>query len=92
MLEKSKYKVFLIKLEKLNEDKTLSALSNFCDERIEVSNTNRASQKWYSGVYKDFKNNIKPTENFLDKIYSTKTCQHFYSEQEINLLKDKYLN
>ena len=81
IIKKGKYEIFVYKLEKVKD--ILQPLSEFCGTNIVLTSTNRGDQKWYSSIYQDFKLNYKPSKTYLDSLYDTKLCKHFYTEEEI---------
>jgi len=59
-------------------------ISNFCDlETFTLKNRNVSSTKEYASNYKDFKNNIKFSTAYLNKLYGSKYAQHFFTEKHI---------
>ena len=58
------------------------------DEFLNISNftlfpQNIGSSKWYADLYRQTLSQINIPEHLLDKIYSSRYSQHFYSEKEL---------
>ena len=80
----------IIKLEKLN--RLEKVIANFVDdENFKLINHNFSADKWFQPVYNDFKVNVKFDADYVGKMYSSKFMQHFYSIEEIQKYKDKFL-
>jgi Putative capsular polysaccharide synthesis protein len=80
----------IIKLEKLNGlEKVIADFVG--NEEFKLINHNISSEKWFNPIYKEFKANIKFDADYVDKIYSSKFMQHFYSSEEISEFKNKFL-
>ena len=56
-----------------------------------VNNINNGFQKWYSEKYIGFLKEPVP-EWYINMMYDTKLMRHFYSKDEIDCFKKKYLN
>ncbi|MEL6606247.1 MAG: putative capsular polysaccharide synthesis family protein [Cyanobacteria bacterium J06614_10] len=57
-------------------------------ERLMVSNT--TTQKKTGELYKKVKQSIKFTRDFLDQLYSSKYCRHFYTDEELDMFKRRW--
>jgi hypothetical protein len=88
--EFDKYKILLMKLEHLNE-----CFHEAAGQFLEVDtctpiDTNVGEQKKYAQLYQIVKKQIKFPEKLLDEIYSYKFPRHFYSIDEIEVLKKRW--
>ena len=67
-------------------------LGNFLNiGKLELVSSNVGTDKWYSEMYKRFKRNFKPTEEYLNIMYDSKYIKHFYTDKEIESFKNKWL-
>ena len=57
---------------------------------LEWKNENIGEKKQYAAIYKEFKSRIKLSEQYVDEMTSSKYCRHFYSQEEIDLMKKRW--
>lgn len=82
--------ILLLKVEKLDKlEKIIRKFTNY--DEFNLFSSNSASNKWYSDIYDDFKKNVKFEKKLIDKIYSTRYSNHFYTEAEVNHFKHKWI-
>ena len=60
--------------------------------KVKLKNKNVGSLKGYNSEYKDFINKIKLNENYVNKMLKSKFVEYFYTNEEISLMKKKWLN
>ena len=66
-------------------------ISAFCDlESFTLKNRNISSTKKYAANYKEFKNNIKFSKEYLNRLYNSKYAQHFFTEKHIKNQYEKW--
>ena len=88
--EGKKADVLLIRLEDLN-DCAAEAFKEFLNiDSLTLVSANVGGQKDYADIYRAVKDSIVFPEAYLDKIYSSKFAQHFYSEAEIEKFRAKW--
>jgi hypothetical protein len=75
-----KYEVLVIEMNKIQD--LTSVIEDFCDQSVVINSANRGGRKWYGSVYKDFKNDFKPSEKYLSIIKSSKFYTHFYKGEK----------
>ena len=56
-----------------------------------LENNNEATQKYYSEAYKQFKKQIRFSEEYIENLYSHRFCTHFYTPEELQLSKERWL-
>ncbi|WP_431800859.1 putative capsular polysaccharide synthesis family protein [Halobacillus andaensis] len=89
VIEKGNVEVLLLTMEKLNEAEQI--IRGFLDmEEFTLTNENMGEQKWYQSVYKEFKQKIQPSEEYLNALYDSKYMKHFYTNDEVETFKGKY--
>jgi hypothetical protein len=82
--------VLLIRLEDLDRCAP-EAFKEFLDiDNFILKHENIGSNKNYSEIYARFKREIHLSEAYLDKFYNSKYMRHFYTEEEINTLREKW--
>lgn len=89
VIRKGRYEVMLIKLEKMDELHT--AIEEFVGYTFAMQSANKGEQKWYACLYRDFMARYRPSERYLNRLYDTKTVRHFYTGEEIEGFKKRYL-
>ena len=79
----SSINLLIVRLENLSQcvQPAMKEFLNIRDFKIRSSNV--SSDKAYGPLYKEFIANAKMPEFYLDAMYQSKYCQHFYSAQEI---------
>lgn len=88
-IQKGKYDILVVKLEALGT--ACEAIEDFAGVKLKLNHSNLSGYKWYASLYKDFKNNYIPSEEYLHKIYQSKISKHFYTEEETNDFRQKAL-
>ena len=53
---------------------------------------NESKTKWYYDLYKKLLENIKFSQEILDKVYDNKKIRYFYSDTEISNFYKYYLS
>ena len=87
--EKGKFEVFIYQFEKLK--KLESEIGNFLNiEDFQLSNSNSAEDKWLNGLYLEFKENITFPKGYVDMLYDSNYCKHFYSNSDIENFRKKW--
>jgi hypothetical protein len=81
----------IIKLEYLNQCVQFAFKEFFNVENFTLIHTNIGKQKDYAAVYSQFKDFILFPKHYMDKMYQSKYMQHFYSDEEIEHFRHKWL-
>lgn len=82
--------LLLIKLERLN-DCGEEAIGRFLNlERFRLADANKAEDKWYSSIYRAFKQSLVLPDSYLDEQYNSRFSQHFYTPEEIATFRRKW--
>lgn len=63
---------------------------NFPEYKLKRENV--SSNKIYYKTYKEFTNKVKLPENYIEKMCNSKYTRHFFPENEINTIKEKWSN
>ena len=62
----------------------------FTGQNIHLTRKNVAEQKLYSSAYEAFLKKIEFPKEYLDKMYFSKYCKHFYSPEELRNFRAKW--
>lgn len=82
--------ILLMTLEKLkNQEAKLASFLGI--EEISLSSTNRSEKKNYNRKYNQFMNQIEIPDNYIKEMYESKYMKHFYTQDEINDFKKKWI-
>lgn len=88
--KQSNIEVLLLKLEKFNECFSKAICEFLQIQSIHLEPTNVSANKEYSMLYKEFLNNLKLHEDYVEAMYSARYTLHFYTKEEIQILKRKW--
>lgn len=81
--------IFVYQLENLNILENV--LGQFVGrEDFRLSRENEASEKWYGDAYLNFKMGVTMSKEYLDRTYTGKMMQHFYSPEDIQKFRDRW--
>lgn len=83
--------LLLIKLEKLNDCHEFAFSDFFGLDNFILEHKRLGSDQKYADLYNQFKNSIKLSEGYAENLYNSKYVRHFYSREEIDSFKDKWL-
>lgn len=75
--------VLLIRLEDLNRCAASAVNELLGVESFKMVTLNKAENKIYASLYKDFLDNIALPDSYLDFMYDSKMAKHFYSADEL---------
>lgn len=90
VIRKNNINVLVLKMETLYENEKI--IGEFIKNRnFKLNTDNISSNKWYRDLYKSFKENFKPDQDYIDRLYNGKYMNHFYSKSEIESHKNKWL-
>jgi hypothetical protein len=91
MLEKENSKVLIMKVECSHQEK-IKALNQTLElDNIELVNKNVGNNKTYAEEYNDFKSSITLPNSYFSLMSQSKYSKFFYSESELESIKQKYL-
>ncbi|MEA5575033.1 putative capsular polysaccharide synthesis family protein [Anabaena sp. UHCC 0451] len=84
--------VMILRLEDFKDNETiLLNLQKFIDFPIQkITNANVTEEKPFAALNKQVVDMIKFPDDFVNDIYASKYCQHFYTQTEINKFKIKW--
>ena len=83
--------IMIYQVEKMNLlEKEIGEFLNI--DNFKLKHGNIAEEKWYKDYYNRCKKEIKLTEEYFDSCYSGKYMNHFYSEEDIEKFKRKWVN
>jgi len=83
IIKQKNMELLILKLERLNEYDS-SIFNDFLGvDNFTLINQNIGQDKWYSGLYKEFKSKVTYSKEYVDSMYNSEYMRHFYSEEEI---------
>lgn len=88
VLECNHAKVFLYRMENLPHLE--EPLSRFTGLPIRLQRVNTATDKAYSGLYKEVIETLRFSEADVDLVMNSQLVRHFYSEQEIERMRERW--
>jgi len=89
-IQNDKYDILIIKLEHMEDN--WKVIEEFVGKEIKLINANVSTNKWYHGVYRDFIKSYRPSQNYLELLYTSKLMKHFYTDEDIMVFNNKALN
>jgi hypothetical protein len=82
--------LLLIKLECLS-DAGVEAIRRFLNlEHFHLAEANKAEDKWYSSLYRAFKQSLVLPDSYLDNLYHSRFTQQFYTPEEVEGFRQKW--
>ncbi|MGB9498884.1 MAG: putative capsular polysaccharide synthesis family protein [Dissulfuribacterales bacterium] len=91
ILERLPYELLILKLE-TEEAVKAEAVGKFLNiANFKLSRHNIGEHKVYSKTYKEFKRHINVPKGYVDKMCKSKYMRHFYSSEEIEAIRRKWL-
>jgi len=82
--------LLLITLESMNECFVSAMREFFGLSDIQMIKTNVSANGSFASEYKTIVDKFKLPADILDKIYSTRLARHFYSDEKIDVFKNKW--
>lgn len=76
-------RVLLLRLEDLGRVGPKAIGKFFHTNAAQMTQRNDASDKIYADVYRRFKQLLKLPSEYLDRMYASRYCQHFYTPEEL---------
>lgn len=85
-------RILIIRLEKLRScaEPAMNRLLGVPNFRL--ADANRASNKRYASLYKEFVTSIDLPDHYLDKLYESRYCRHFYTDEEVRKFRQRWEN
>ena len=91
IINQDQYRVLVYRQENLkNNHEMINSWLNTND--ILLVSENESKTKWYYDLYKKLLENIKFSQEILDKVYDNKKIRYFYSDTEISNFYKYYLS
>ena len=94
LYESENARLLVIRLEDFSSSLSDALQSLLCLNRVKIENSNRAIQKTaihqsYS-LYPEFRKQVRFSDRYLDNIYMSKFCNHFYRCSEIERFRSTW--
>jgi hypothetical protein len=91
MCRNAEVEVLVMRMEDIN-DVAENAVRRFLQlDEFQLEQANVGSKKTYAQVYADFRKQVKLPESYLSKMYDSKFARHFYSSEEIESFRRRWL-
>jgi hypothetical protein len=88
--EQAPYDVLLLRTE-LDDAKKSAVLGDFVNyPDLQLQRLNVGDEKIFGPVYQQFKAEVKVSQKNLDYVYQSAYAQHFFTEQEITSIRNKW--
>jgi hypothetical protein len=83
--------LLVMRMEDINDvaENTVRRFLHVNEFRLEQANV--GSKKTYARVYADFRKRIRLPESYLSKMYDSRYVRHFYSSEEIESFRRRWL-
>jgi hypothetical protein len=92
IFKSNNFNILLLRID-LNDSQKEQILREFLEkDNIKLKNRNVGSTKSYNSEYKNFNSNIKLNEKYVSKMLESKFVKHFYTKEEIEAMRIKWLN
>jgi hypothetical protein len=91
LLEGDVVDILLLRLEDLNQVAREAFWEFMKLPDFKLTKSNVASEKNYAFLYNEFKNQINFPQDYLNRMYGSRYMRHFYSAEEIEKYKKKWL-
>lgn len=89
IIKEGNLEVFVYQLEKLNL--AGPALAEFVGGNVsEIKKENAAANKWIAESYEEAKKELRFSKEYFDKCYDEPYIKHFYSDEDIEKMKNKW--
>ena len=87
-----RFSLLLIRLEDLDihAEQAIEEFLGIPDIKLKRSNV--GADKWYKDIYREFLSKITLSDEYIDQIYNSKFVQHFYSHDEINAFRARWIH
>ncbi len=89
-IQNKKYDILVLKLEAM--EKNWEVVENFVGQKVELTNANVSTDKWYNDIYRTFMKTYSPSTEYLNLLYNSKLVKHFYTDVEISKFRKKWEN
>ncbi|MFX0095809.1 MAG: putative capsular polysaccharide synthesis family protein [Candidatus Hodarchaeota archaeon] len=83
--------LLLLKLEQLNDCASVAFNEFLGIKGFTLRNANLTKEKDYFSIYKKFISAKILPESYVEKLYASKFSRHFYTEEELNIFRKKWL-
>lgn len=91
IVRENSHEVLTLKLESLN-DSHKPAMKEFLGiNEFSIANANLGENKKYADVYRMFKDEIKLPSEYIERLYSSKMAQHFYTPNELDQFRQRWV-
>lgn len=86
------FEILIIKLENPDQIKEKAIIDFLGLSKFNLKRFNTAADKWYKKNYREFVKKIKLPEDYLNGLYESKFCKHFYTIDEVDGFRKMWLH
>ncbi len=91
ILKSKNFNILLMRVD-IEDDIKENIISDFLGiKNFNLKNKNVGTLKNYNAEYKEFKNKIKLSESYINRMLDSKFANYFYTKKEINQFKQQWL-
>lgn len=93
IIKSNNFNILLMRID-LEDSLKEKIISDFLDlgKAVKLKNKNIGHLKAYNSQYTEFKNKLKLNENYVNSMLESRFVEYFYTEEEIRLMKKRWLN
>ena len=91
VIKKGPFEMLVIKLELENYQKEKAIAEFFQVESLPLVEVNKGEQADYGPTYKEFVRSIRLPVGYIEEMYQSKYAKHFYSDEEIDRFRKRWL-
>jgi hypothetical protein len=84
------FNVLLLRVDLEDSEKSKIIQQFLSEDVVEIKNKNIGALKGYNSEYKEFMKNLDINEAYLDKMLNSKFIKHFYTEEEVQAMYNKW--
>jgi len=88
---KNKLEILLIRLENLTQYAPVAFKEFLNVDEFTLENSNVSETKFYYPIYRKFISEKFLSQVYVEKLYNSKYARHFYTEEELENFKRKWL-
>jgi hypothetical protein len=85
-----RFRMLVIRLENLDACFEEAVHQFLGIPKTKLRTLNRAEDKWYGQIYREFISQVTLPADYVGKVYSSNFAQHFYTCEELNRCRDRW--
>jgi len=89
LVQQRNIQLLILQNERIDKNENIIADFLGC-KTLKIQHANQANRMWYADLYASFKASYQPSKEYIDRMYTSKYMQHFYSDQALKAFQDKW--